>query len=147
MNEVKQLCHVKKFLLDIGFDYDFILYGIVSQETPHRLAWIINDSLQTNFIREEDMTLTFDDAESLLLSRFSYHDELNRLDFDLFSNKYETSFWLPELKKIDYLLMVKGALDSFKKRKFAEPFKHIQSIQIITEINHKKLKQKERLIF
>jgi hypothetical protein len=147
LNEVKQLCQVKKFLLDIGFDYDFVLYGIVSQETPHRLAWVINESLQTNFTREEDMALTFDDAESLLLPRFSYHDELNRLDFDLLSNKYETSFWLPELKKIDYLLMVKGALDSFKKRKFMEPFKHIQSIQIITEINHKKLKQKERLIF
>jgi hypothetical protein len=44
-------------------------------------------------------------------------------------------------------VVVKGALESFRKKKFTEPFKQVPGIRIISEINHKKLKQKERLIF
>ena len=100
-----------------------------------------------DFYRNDDLVLTFEPDEALTLTRFTFQDELNHLEFDLFSNKDETGYWMPELRKIDYFIMVKGALDAFQKRKFTEPFKHIQSIQIISEINHKKLKQKERLIF
>lgn len=138
---------MKKVFLDIGFDYNFVLYGIVSQETPHRLAWIINESIRSNLSRVDDLVLEFEENEVLNITRFSYHDELNHLEFDLFSNKFESNYWLPELRKMDYFIMVKGALDSFHKRKYTEPFKKILSIQIISEINHKKLKQKERLIF
>lgn len=138
---------MKKFFLDIGFDYDFVLYGIVSQETPHRLAWLINDKVKSNFIRKDDLLIYTNETEEINITRFYFHDELNHLDFELLSNKDGSVFWLPELRKIDYFILVKGALESFKKRKYTEPFKKIDSIQIITEINHKKLKEKERLIF
>jgi hypothetical protein len=138
---------LKKFFLDIGFDYDFVLYGIVSQETPHRLAWLINDKVKSNFIRKDDLLIYTNETEEINITRFYFHDELNHLDFELLSNKDGSVFWLPELRKIDYFILVKGALESFKKRKYTEPFKKIDSIQIITEINHKKLKEKERLIF
>ncbi|MEI6594641.1 MAG: IPExxxVDY family protein [Bacteroidota bacterium] len=138
---------MKKIFLDIGFDYDFVLYGIVSQETPHRLAWLINDKVKSNFIRKDDLLIYINETEEINITRFYFHDELNHLDFELLSNKDGSVFWLPELRKIDYFILVKGALESFKKRKYTEPFKKIDSIQIITEINHKKLKEKERLIF
>jgi len=138
---------LKKIFLDIGFDYDFVLYGIVSQETPHRLAWLINDKVKSNFIRKDDLLIYINETEEINITRFYFHDELNHLDFELLSNKDGSVFWLPELRKIDYFILVKGALESFKKRKYTEPFKKIDSIQIITEINHKKLKEKERLIF
>jgi len=138
---------VKKIFLDIGFDYDFILYGIVSQEASHRLAWLINNQVNTNFSRNDDLQLIFENDELLQVSHFSFNDEINHLQFDFFSNKDESNYWMPELRKIDYFIMVKGALESFRKRKFTEPFKKIEAIQIITEINHRKLKQKERLIF
>lgn len=138
---------MKKVFLDIGFDYDFVLYGIVSQETPHHLAWLINRELRCHFSRMDDLELRFEDTQPMYLSRFSFSDELNHLELDLFSNKDEQRYWLPELRTMDYLLLVKGALESFRKRKFTEPFKRIDAIRIISEINHKKLRQKERLIF
>ncbi len=124
-----------------------MLYGIVSTETPHRLAWVINQNLKSNFIRKEDLIFSFYDGEEINIARFSFHDDLNHLEFDLLSNKEGSVYWLPELRKIDFFIMVKGALESFKKRKYTEPFKKIESVEIITEINHKKLKEKERLIF
>ena len=138
---------MKKVYLDIGFDYDFVLYGIVSQEKPHRMAWIINKNSKNNFIRKEDLVIENIDNEEINIARFSYQDELNHLDFELLSNKDGSKFLLKELSKIDYFIMVRGALESFKKRKFTEPFKKVEGIQIITEINHHKLKEKERLIF
>ena len=93
------------------------------------------------------MLIYINETEEINITRFYFHDELNHLDFELLSNKDGSVFWLPELRKIDYFILVKGALESFKKRKYTEPFKKIDSIQIITEINHKKLKEKERLIF
>lgn len=138
---------MKKVFLDIGFDYHFVLYGIVSIETPHRLVWLINQCLKSDFSRKEELIFNFRDNEELNISRFSYLDDLNHLEFDLLSNRDGSIYWLPELRKIDYFIMVKGALESFKKRKYTEPFKKIEGIQIITEINHKKLKEKERLIF
>ena len=124
-----------------------MLYGIVSIETPHRLAWMINQNLKSNFIRKEDLIFNFYNGEEINITRFSFHDDLNHLEFDLLTNKDGSKYWLPELRKIDFFIIVKGALESFKKRKYTEPFKKVDGIQIITEINHKKLKEKERLIF
>jgi hypothetical protein len=138
---------MKKTLLDIGFDYDFVLYGIVSQESPHRLAWLINNATHSQFNRMDDSSFSFEEGDELILCRYHFIDELNRLEFDLFSNKDGVNYWLPELRKIDFFLIVKGALESFHKRKYTEPFKSIDGIQLISEIHHEKLKQKERLIF
>ncbi|MFI5221054.1 MAG: IPExxxVDY family protein [Bacteroidia bacterium] len=138
---------MKKLFLDIGYDYDFVVYGIVSQEPFHRLAWLINKKLDTNFSRQDDLAFSFENEADLTISRFSYHDELNHLEFDLLANKDSTNYWIPELRKIDYFIFVKGALESFRKRKYTEPFRQIPEISIISEIHHKKLKQKERFIF
>ena len=138
---------MKKVFLDIGFDYEFVLYGIVSQEQPHRLAWIINQHTGSNFKRIEDLVFNQNESDEINISRFTFHDELNHLDFDLLANKDGNRFLLQELRKMDYFILVKGALESFKKRKFTEPFKKVDGIQIIHEINHHKLKEKENLIF
>ena len=121
---------MKKVFLDIGFDYEFVLYGIVSQETPHRLAWVINQNIKSDFIRKDDLVVFSSEKDELNISRFSFHDELNHLTFELLSNKDGNKYLLPELRKIDFFIMVNGALDSFKKRKFTEPFKKITEITV-----------------
>jgi hypothetical protein len=138
---------LRKVILDIGFDYNFVLYGIVSEERSHTLVWQINHHTGSAFSRTSDLVPGFGTNASFTLPRFEYHDELNHLSFELIANKDESEYLLPELKHIDYFILVKGALESFRRRKYTEPFRQVPAIRIISEIATQSLKQRERLIF
>jgi hypothetical protein len=93
--------------------------------------------------------MIFSDDEQLELTIYEYKDEMNRLDFFLVNNKEEDTsrYWIPELKNMDYFIVVKGAIEAFKKRKFIQQFKKTQGVRLITEFQLDKIKQKERLLF
>ena len=137
---------IKKFELDIEFEYDFLLYGIVSQEKAHRLAWFLNKISPYKFSRDEDYGLEIS-SKPCAFAQFSFVDEENHTTYILLSNKDESQFLIPELKNFDYLLLIKGALDFFEKETLKNNIKTVPTIQIIFEVETEKLKSKQNLIY
>jgi hypothetical protein len=138
---------MKKVFLDIGFDYDFLLLGIVSQEKAHRLVWFINKELSYHFAHDGELTMYEEEKPVAAYTKYVFTDEINHLEFFMIENKDESSYLIPELRQIDFFIMIKGALDFLDVKTLITNMKPIQPIQLITEIDHQKLKSKQNLIF
>lgn len=138
---------MKKVFLDIGFDYDFMLLGIVSLEKAHRLVWFINRELSYQFAHDGELVLYEEEIPVAAYTKYAFTDEINHLDFFLIENKDESSYLIPELRQVDFFMMIKGALDFLDVKTLITNMKPIEPIQLITEIDHQKLKSKQNLIF
>jgi hypothetical protein len=137
----------KRVFLEFTYDYDFLLLGIVSREKFHRLVWLINESLGQSFAHTGELELFENEKVSGAFTKYEYTDELNHLDFVLLENKDESSYLIPEMRTVDYFMMIKGALDFVDVKVFTQNLQPIDSIQLITEIDPQKLKSKQNLIF
>lgn len=137
---------IKKFELDIEFEYDFLLFGIVSPEKPYRLAWQINHKHPYNFERAEDYEVRLND-KPCSFSRFDFKHDENHTGYILLANKEEGAFLLPELRNFDYLLLVSGALDFFDELTLKQDIGAVTSVQIIYAVDINTLKSKQNLVY
>lgn len=138
---------MKKVFLDIGYDYDFALLGIVSQEKPHRLAWLLNQYLGMQFYHHGELVFFEQELPKNYFTRYHFADEINHLQLYIIENKDNGTYLIPELRTVDYFLLFKGALDFVDPQEYINALKPVDSIQLVTEIDHQKLKSKQNLIF
>lgn len=137
---------MKRFTLDTAYDDDYLLCGIQCGLPDYKLAWLINKQLALNLKRSEDISFYDNDTVVAAFAYFEYYDELNRISYQLFANKDESVFLLPELKHMDYLLMIKGALEHFSIDTFAGKLKSLPGVLFATRLEHLNLKSKHNLI-
>lgn len=140
-----KLSAIKKFELEVEYQYDFLLYGIVSVEKSHRLIWHINHIYPYQFVRIDDYELDLNN-KPLSFSRYLFTYEENHLTYCLLANKDDNNYLIPELKNFDYLLTVKGALDFFDEEGFKNTLNELTVIQLAYVLEVDKLKSKENLL-
>lgn len=137
-----------KSVLKIEFDYNFSLIGISSYLRDYRISWTLNKVLGIELKKEKDYEIALKNLEELqIFSHYSYMCELTQRNYHLFSNKCPLGFLLPEIKHIDYLLMLKG---NFNKQDIEELCKLVRQekhINFVYKVNVKTLKSKKNLIF
>ncbi|MFN4993365.1 MAG: hypothetical protein ACK5FU_01780, partial [Bacteroidota bacterium] len=74
-------------------------------------------------------------------------DEINHLSFYLLQNRDESLLLMNELRNIDYFIIIKGGLEFFEKTTFTRLIQSIPEVQLISELQHKHLKQRQHLNF
>jgi hypothetical protein len=119
---------------------------MVSQEKPHRLAWLLNKLYPYKFIRVDDYEIDIN-SKPCSFSQFIFEDEENHTQLIMLANKDDSSFLIPELKNFDYLILVKGAIDYFEGELLKSNIKTIPSIQIIFQVETNSIKSKQNLIY
>lgn len=135
--------------LEIEYDYDFLLFGIVCHEKDYRFVWSVNNILPGEFSKDDDIRIREKNLEtSAAYSVFRYPDEEMHMDYYIILNKGESgTFLIPEHKKADYLLMVKGELLEDLKEEIPQKLRSISQVLMIYEIDAASLKSKQHLIF
>jgi hypothetical protein len=137
---------LKKFTLDIQPDEDYLLAGIQTSLANYRLAWSINQRMSLHLKRADD--ICFYNREQIVAAfpYFEYYDELNRIAYQLVGNGDESHFLLPELRHIDYLMVIKGATEHFHYDRFIQSTKTIDGIQFVIALETDQLKSRHNLI-
>jgi len=123
-----------------------LLYGIVSQEKPHRLVWFLNKIAPYHFSRVDDYEIEIA-SKLFAFAQYTFNDEENHITYILIIKKDESQLLIPELKNFDYLLLIKGAIDFFEEETLKENIKTIPIVQIIFEVETEKLKSKHNLVY
>ena len=153
---------VYKLAFDDFDSEDYSLIAIHSALEAYRLAYFINRELNVRLEKcPFDVVYTVEQGKATF-SRFVYEDEIDNAEWNLIQNKdtalstqtdttlFSSSgigvsiYLLPEYKNVDYLLKVENA-DGI--RKTVQLLDAIQHISAAYNIDHRKLRSKNNLIF
>lgn len=142
---------MKTFCLDLEYDYDFELFGLVSSSKEHKLAWILNKYLRIRLIKQKDLYFDFLNKGCLVISNYLHCTECST--FRLLRNKsidlstLKKPFLAPDIKEYDYLLQINGAVNEGWQQDLAAIFTLVPLIQYVKKFDPNTLKFKENLMF
>ena len=134
--------------LDVAYDFDFELISIVSAERDYRLCWLLNRDFKLDFKRQEEIPIHYAKKKKYAyFNLYYFEDELNWLQYYFINNKSQGESLIPELKQVDYLLLIKGGeADSFKDE-IMQGLNRMNQVQAILDTNPEHLSSKYNLIF
>jgi hypothetical protein len=142
---------MKKSRLSADYSYNFTVLGLTTVAREYKLAWSINHALHINLIKQDDIAIEFLNNNRLEISNFLHRSENSSIR--LLKNKsYDTNdnsslYLVPELKNIDYLMVLDDVTGAYNVREIISALSGISIVDFVTSIDTDKLKSKENLIF
>jgi len=140
---------MKKARLLIEHTYDFELLGLVSPVKDYKMAWLINRELDLNLVKWEDLELEFMTVPSLKISQYFLslpHGFVQLLRNKSLDTQNQVSYLIPELKTMDYFLLVQDETFQISINTFANQLAKNRYIQNVMKLDVTKLKSKENLL-
>ncbi|MFL5751767.1 MAG: IPExxxVDY family protein [Bacteroidia bacterium] len=163
-----------KYSLDEEYDFNFILFAISCHEPDYKLCYALNQALNLNLIREDDVLLKNKKQEdNLLFSFYFYEDESEYVEYNLLSNKsYNSSktianpknkqadlfgetdasansqkgYLVPELSNADFLLIVRTDYEASLAEELENKIKQLSFVLKVQVIDVGDLPSKKNLI-
>lgn len=146
----------KRNKLDTPLKENLLLWGVVSGSPLHKLVWDINHSMGFELAREPLLlshAVIEDSGAPVLVEEgentfpwFRYVDTLQYYTIDLIKNKNEISTFIPDMKMMDALIIVRGESLLFEKKKFHIQLNQVPGIQQAFEIPLEKIKSRHRYL-
>lgn len=138
---------VKKHKLELAIEEDFCLLGVVSDEPDYKLCWLINQSLDMNFEKQDELQLFHPKLdEEQVFSLFAYHDQESLISFRIIRNRTENGYFLNELKHIDYLIHIQGEISTQRISNFMLSINSLEPVRMCVPSDLSRIKDKERLL-
>jgi hypothetical protein len=140
---------MKKSKLQIEPDFDFKLLGIVSPIREYRMAWLINQELELNLVKADDLELEFLNAEKLEIAQYFLslpHGFIQLLKNKAINSTQSLAYLIPELKNLDYFLLIQDETEELDLINFVKKLSRNPLVQSIVRIDISKLKSKENLL-
>lgn len=147
------MAFMKTLTLDVDYDYNFDLYGVVSSGKDYKLAWSLNKLLGLHLIKQQDLVYDlFEKEGQLVISNYEHRSEHSVVR--LFRNRaigtnsiLKKPYLLPDIKEYDYVLQITGALQELCTQDFIDKLLRIPLVQYIKKFDPLTLKFKENLLF
>jgi hypothetical protein len=138
---------IKKHKLELAIEEDFCLLGVVTDEPDYKLCWMINQSLDMNFEKQEELRLYHRKLQDeQVFSLFTCHDENALITFRIIKNRTENGYYLDELKNIDYLIHIQGEINTIRISNFMLSVGALKPVRMCVPTDLTKIKNKERLL-
>ena len=154
---------MKKHVLNSSEPESLGLIGITTPVKDYRISWLINQQLGFDLIRAADVLLPKTKNESAQpglfdentaanggnegFSCYEYEIEENRQSFFLVSNRNDFRFFIPELNKTDYFLVIQGPISASEIVEIQKGISAIQDVLTASVVDSAKLKSKNNLFF
>src|ERR1700761_6566153 len=133
----------RKFL-KFEIDLDFVLIAVTTSLKDYRICYLINKYLNFNFIKIPDLAVNLEDGGvRSLFSIYSYFWEATKADTYFISNKGTEGYLVPEMRKMDYFLMIKNYLSENDANAMVASLNKIPEIVAAVKIDPKKIKSHE----
>ncbi len=138
---------MNKTYLKLSLDLDFVLIAITASLKDYMLCHKINTQLAFDFVRIEDHEVFFlVDEEPLAFSRYHFFIEEGEVDFYLVNNRHSEGFLVPEMKKVDFFMIIQQYIDKDELAEILNKLNKLVDIQVAAQIDPAKLKSKENLV-
>ncbi|MBG8552404.1 MULTISPECIES: IPExxxVDY family protein [Hymenobacter] len=137
--------------LDVEYDCDFDLFGIVSSSREHTLAWTLNTALRLRLVKQQDLIYDLLSRGRLVISNYLHATET--LSLRLLRNRsvdpsaLKKPFLAPDIKEYDYLLQVSNGTGSLAGDELLARLTELPAVQYACQFDPNSLKFKENLLF
>jgi hypothetical protein len=141
---------MKTHTLDVEYECDFSLFGLVSSTRDHTLAWTLNRALRLRLIRQAELQLNLLNSGRLVFTHYLHATET--LTFRLFRNRsiapssLKKPYLAPDIKEYDYLLAVSNGNGALADDELLPRLVALDAVQYASQFDPNTLKYKENLI-
>ncbi|AWW31726.1 IPExxxVDY family protein [Echinicola strongylocentroti] len=140
---------MRKTKLQVEHDFNFDLLGLVAPVKDYKMAWVVNSLLGIRMIKIDDFKLEFLNQPKLEISRYILekdHGYIQLLKNRSFSDSGQTLYLVPELKIMDYFLLLQDFTQETSLNQCIGQLSHSNYVQNIVKLDVEKLKSKENLL-
>ncbi|MBT0812606.1 IPExxxVDY family protein [Litoribacter ruber] len=140
---------MKKTKLQVVHEYEFDLIGLVAPLKDYKMAWVINNSLDLDLARTKDYQLEFINQPALVISQYILekdHGFIQLLRNRSYSKSDKALYLVPELKTIDYFLLLQDYTYELNINAYIEELSKHPYVQNVVKLDVTKLKSKENLL-
>jgi len=138
---------LNRLILKYELDLDFVLIAITSSLKDYMLCYKINKQLNVNFFRVDELQLSLKNDSSSFFSRYFHQISDSDTEFYLLANKGSDSYLIPEMKQVDYFILIRNFIDDEDLNLVIEGLNRLPEVVVAVEVDPEKLKSKENLIF
>ena len=139
---------MNKKILKFEIDLDFVLIAVTSSLKDYRVCYLINKHLKFNFVRQPDLQVDiYQNNDPVLFSIFHYYWETTETEFYFIANKGSDGLLIPEMREVDYFIMIKNYIDEDDLDNIITMLNRIPEIMAAVKIDPKKIKSRENLLF
>jgi len=142
---------MKTLRLDLDYEYDFEIYGIVSSSKEYTLAWALNKYFNFRLIKQKDLCFDFISKGRLVIS--NYLHTTDHYTIRLFRNKsvdlstLKKPFLVPDIKEYDYVVQICGDCTQLNAQELLQKFNLVPLVQYVKKFDPANLQFKDNLIF
>lgn len=124
------------------------LLGIVAPVKDYQFTWHINQILGFKFRINNHLEVQLRKKErNYFFSIYEYEVPACTMVHYLYNNQYDGEYLLPEFKHLDFLWLVKGEeMDEEELHILQQSIKLLPGVQLVNEMTHEKIKNKQHLI-
>ncbi len=138
---------MSKTVLEVEYNYNFYLLGLVSPIKDYRLCWALNKGCEMDFVKRSDLEINSKQHKKLVyFSIFEYIDEVDQSQYNVITNKRNGEYLIPEMKEADYFFMIRGYAQDSDKTELLKAIRSNPDIQAVFEVDPESLKSKQNLI-
>ena len=141
---------MKTFTLDVEYECDFALFGLVSSTRDYTLAWALNRVLRLRLVKQPELLLNLLSRGRLVFTHYLYTTET--LTFRLLRNHsiapstLKKPFLAPDIKEYDYLLAVSNGSGELADEALLQQLVALDVVQYACQFDPNSLKYKENLM-
>lgn len=124
------------------------LLGIVAPVKDYQFTWQINEILGFKFRINNSLEIQLRKKQrNYFFSIYEYPVPNCMMAHFLYNNQDDGEYLLPEFKHLDFLWLVKGeAMENNELNALKQSIKLLPGVQLVNEMTHEKIKNKQHLI-
>jgi hypothetical protein len=136
----------KKILkFEIPTVFDFLLLAVICSYKDYRLCFELNQQLKLKLKREKDLEILSRQKNKTSFSTFYFSSQDNE-QFRVINNKGGTQAFIPEMRTIDYFIIIKNLNQKKSVDDLISRIKKIEIISGIYEMDPNELKSGENFL-
>lgn len=130
-----------------NFFEDTRILGISCSLKNYQFCWHIEKDLQIDFRTSVDLQIPMEkNRRAYSFTVYEYIHPITQKEHFLYSNKHDGEFLLPELQHLDFIWLIRDSFyDEAEFTKLQQQIRNIQGVQLVSEVQHDKIKSKDNL--
>lgn len=135
--------------LEEEFFEDTRILGVVASLKDYQICWQLNQKLRFDFRNNNEIEIQLNKKNRCyFFTVFQYQEVNTALIHYLYNNQFDGEYLLPEFKHLDFLWLMKGdTMPDDRLNNIIASVRHVNGVQLVTELTNEKIRHKGHLIF